>query len=137
MKARIEKLMPAAIDKASELRKKDEKENLVKDKDGNYYIPKEFKSYISSFGASVIQSGLIPTLAFYSNSEGASEDRGLILEAIYKILNIKSESENLLKYVVEKYEDYKDYKDDKELLIEKIMDAATALKLAIRTYKLS
>ena len=37
-------------------------------------IPSNFKGYISSFGASIIQSGLIPTLAFYSQKENAEED---------------------------------------------------------------
>jgi len=121
MKSRIEKFVPLAIEKA---------EQLIIEKDGKRYIPKEFKGYISSFGASVIQSGLIPALAFFSNDEGAKEDRSKILEVIYQILEINSTSGNLLKYAVE------EYKGDKELLEEKIMDAATSLKLAIRTYKL-
>ncbi len=133
MKSRIEKLVPDAIVAAGEIMlkaKKDENGNVVIDKNGNTikYIPKEFKGYISSFGASVIQSGLIPALAFFSNDEGAKEDRSKILDVIYQILEINSPPGNLLKYVVDN--------GDNELLKEQIMDAATALKLAIRTYKL-
>lgn len=129
MKKRIEKLVPVAIKEAGETL-------IKKDKNGNNlgYIPKEFKGYISSFGASVIQSGLIPTLAFFSNDEGSKENRSKILDAIFQILELKSESNNLLKYVVDKYDGDEEF--DKELLKEKIMDTATALKLAIRTYKL-
>ena len=124
MKSRIENLVPAAITAAEAL--------IAEDGNGEKlgYIPKEFKGYISSFGASVIQSGLIPALAFFSNDEGAKEDRSKILDVIYNILKINSTSGNLLKYFVD------EYTGDKELMKEKIMDAATALKLAIRTYKL-
>ncbi len=132
MKNRIEKLVPIAIDVAEDLRAKDKYGNLKKEK-GEFYIQKKFKSYISSFGASVIQSGLIPALAFYSNDEGSNKERSRILKSIYKILEINSPSKNLLKYAVD---EYKKEGVDKELLKDQIMDAATALKLAIRTFKL-
>jgi CRISPR-associated protein Cmr5 len=118
MKSRIENYIPSALKEAEQLKTEG-------------YIPKEFKGYISSFGAAAIQSGLIPALAFFSN-DGESRGRSKILEAIRNILNIPV-NKSLLQYVVE----YCNEQDiSKEILKDKIMDAATALKLAIRTYQL-
>lgn len=64
-KREIEKQIPIAIDLIDEFMKKrnfkkDDKEDDKKLKG----IAKEYKGYISNFGASIIQSGLLSTVAF-------------------------------------------------------------------------
>jgi len=97
-------------------------------------VKKQFKGYIASFGAAVIQTGLIPAVAFYSVQAGAEEDRGKIVEAIKEILKETKEAEisqqSLLKFLIERYENG----DDMNRWKEKVMDAATALKLAVRIF---
>lgn len=107
-------------------------------------IERKYSGYVASFGASLTQSGLIPTLAFYYNkpSDGGGEkkekekenrkksspvDRIKIMKILEEMLGIK---ESLLKYVINQEE-------DEELFQEKIKRAAVALKLAMRTFKLT
>ena len=35
----------------------------------------EYKGYISSFGAAIIQSGLLPAVIFYENSPSSNKDK--------------------------------------------------------------
>ena len=52
--------------------------------------PKVFKGYISSFGAAVIQSGLIPAIIFFENEDNdANADRHKIIGVLK---DIKSDS---------------------------------------------
>ncbi len=121
---RVEKYIPDAL-------KVLEKEETFK----NNIIPKVFKGYISSFGASIVQSGLIPTLAFYLDKEsGAQSKRCLIPEFIYNILVEKENDSdvkdyiNLFDYALNSNEDYQ-YKKDI------IKDASVALKLVMNTFE--
>lgn len=83
----------------------------------NGTIQKEYNSYISSFGASISQAGLSSTIAFFKKTDASSNaDRKKVITSIEKLL-AKGEIEKLPK------------KD--------ILDAAVALKLAIRTFELS
>lgn len=136
-KRRVEELTPKAIelikDPTINLLKKDKNEN-------EYKIAKECKGYISSFGASIIQSGMIPTIAFFENEEGqAKSERKELMKVIlymieenYKIEEKKKET-TLLDYILEKK------KNDEDLIEieEEIINAAIALKLALRTFKFS
>ena len=97
-------------------------------KNGQY--SKEMSGYISSFGASIVQSGLLATLIFYGNTESEAKERHKVVEAIdYIVLGEFKAKENLLatKMIKEKST------NDKELL-NKVTDAAVALKLALRMY---
>lgn len=107
---KIEKYIPKAIEAV--------KKNIALE---NGEVPKEFNGYISSFGASIRQAGILPTVLFFENKNASSqEDRSKILRAIEYILGIK-ESQI----------------DDVALERKKdIETAAVALKLAIRTFKL-
>ena len=50
--------------------------------------PKVFKGYISSFGAAVIQSGLIPAIIFFENEDNdANADRHKIIGVLKDIIN--------------------------------------------------
>lgn len=106
---------------------------LKKDKEGNDYIPKEYKAYISSFGAAITQSGLMPALYFNHQSGGSAEDRKKLMDAVFIIIKSSQTGDynniNLLEYAKEQTNNVKEFKNS-------ILDAATALKLVIRTYKL-
>lgn len=115
---KIEQILPSAIRAL-------ESSGIIK----NNRIPSQFKGYISSFGASVISSGLLPTIAFYSNQGAAEEGRHLLLEAIHDVLaehNKHLASGNLKEYVL--------IQENRGLAKREIFDACIALKLAIRTF---
>ncbi|UCN01256.1 type III-B CRISPR module-associated protein Cmr5 [Sulfurimonas sp. SWIR-19] len=92
----------------------------------NGEIPSAYNGYISSFGASVIQSGLKATIALFENKNASTkEDKNYLLKLIAKVLEIKEK--NLMTYVLE---------NDNNITKQQILDAAVALKLSIRTFQL-
>jgi CRISPR-associated protein Cmr5 len=101
----------------------------------NNVIPKEYKGYISSLGANIIQAGIRTALTFYEAEEsGSKSDRKLVNAAIKYIITgaPKQEySDYRLSEWLKKFSD-----DDQQRKAEDILDAATALKLALRTYKM-
>ncbi len=120
----IEKYIPVAIQVLE-----DNRLGIVK----NGEIDKTYNGYISSFGASLISSGLLPTLIFYSKGaeQTTNADRSLIPVALEKMLQspeigIFNNEQHLLEEVITRYND--------ECLKKKIQECAIALKLAIRTY---
>lgn len=126
MKNKIEKYIPDAI-------------NAVKAelyKDGK--VKSEYNGYISSLASGLVQSGLLPTLAFYTNLNARSlEPRRLLLQAIYKTLYKEKLSEELkgdelLKAAIK----VEDQPLPSFQLKEEIKNAAVAIKLAIRTFPL-
>jgi CRISPR-associated protein Cmr5 len=52
----------------------------IADDHGN--VQKEYKGYIASIGASIVQAGLLPTLAFYQNDSGKKAHSSNVLQAI-------------------------------------------------------
>lgn len=93
-------------------------------------IPSSYNGYISSFGASVIQSGLKPTLALFENTNASTkEDKSFLVTLILQMLDEKTHEISLLTYVLNKPQ-------EEELLKAKIIDCAIALKLSIRTFTL-
>ena len=125
MKKRVEKYIPSAINAVKQHIASGEK------------VKRQFKGYIASFGAAVIQTGLIPAVAFYSVQAGAEVDRGKIIEAIKEILEKAGEAkigqQSLLQFLIKRYEQGG---EDMSRWKEKVMDAATALKLAVRTFEI-
>jgi CRISPR-associated protein Cmr5 len=125
MKQRIERYIPEAIKLIS----------TVEIADRNGIIANEFNGYFSSFGAAIVQSGLKPALAFFSNENSeVAANRAKILIAIYKLVvnnghddPIKARA--LLDHVLQPG-------IDEEKIKAEIIDASVALKLAVRTYKL-
>jgi CRISPR-associated protein Cmr5 len=116
-KKTIEKYIPEAM-------------RVLKEEFSDDKIPSAYNGYISSFGASIIQSGLLPTLALFEKKDAPTkEDKSKLTELILKILNENSNYNTLLEYVL-------DSKDDKLYLKQKILDISIALKLSIRTFKL-
>lgn len=92
-------------------------------------VPKQFTGYIASFGASVIQSGLIPSVVFFEDPDANSEeDRSALIEAIKHYLGIE---EKLSDYLLASSSiDLAEKEND-------IIEAAQAIKLALRTFKKS
>lgn len=115
-KKRIENYIPKAIE-------------LLNEEFPEGKIASAYNGYISSFGASIIQSGLKPTLAVFENANASTkEDKSYLTKLILKLLpNAKGNS--LLKFVLAN-------KSNEEALKEEILDIAVALKLSIRTFKL-
>jgi len=132
MNRRVEKLIPKAIKAAKHCIA--ENEEIVKKYNGA--VPSEYNGYISAFGAAVLQSGLKAAIAFNeSASSKSAKNRRLLMLAILEIIsgqNIQENSnETLLDYVLSR-----DTAGTKAETKAEIMDAATALKLAIRTFEL-
>lgn len=116
----VERLIPVALEAASK--------HLSKP---NGKIPKEYKGYISSFGASIIQAGLLPAVVF-NEKEGSRthHERKDLMKAIVHVLKGTEplENEKLFERII--------ISDNREKIKKQIIDAATALKLAIRTFDL-
>ena len=113
-----------------------------KDKDGNkfkvYVLPNEYKGYISSYGAAVGQSGLLPATMFFSEkgNDKTKKMRCRLMRAIYAVLKNetpKTDSDNqdhiLLNYAKANFSNRKN--------IQKVLDAAIALKMAMRGFESS
>lgn len=100
----------------------------------NGKIPSEFKSYISSFGAASMQSGLLAALAFYHSETEAGKKRKKVMNVIYKVLEKSNDDykdtayDNLFLYAKHNKEKLAEIKAD-------IMNAAVAVKLAMRTFE--
>lgn len=91
-------------------------------------IPSAYNGYISSFGASVMQSGLLPTLALFENTNASTkENKEYLSYLIVQVLTGRSDDISLLRYVLDK---------DEALMKQQILDISVAIKLSIRTFKL-
>lgn len=104
----------------------------------NNTFPKEFKGYISSFAATVIQSGLLPALIMYENEDSDSAaQRHLLPKAILELMkksNLIPQDVRGYKLLSEMYSKLSD-KDDKMQFLHSIDKATTAIKMAIRMYE--
>lgn len=134
-KREIEEQIPIAVNLINQYIK-DEKFYKKTDDKKFGQIPKEYKGYISNFGASLVQSGLVSTVAFFEADDSKSNrDRRiltkLILDVIYKNKNLKiEEDKNLLGYVLVD-------NSEKDIRKEEVINAAIAVKLAIKVFKLT
>lgn len=130
MENRVDSFLPLAF-KAIEKVKIDD--NTFVQRTG--MIPKEYKGYISSLGANIVQAGVKAAITFYEAEEsGSKSDRRLINAAIKYILT--NPDPEPLHYTDCKLTDQLKNVDLQQKALE-ILDAATALKLALRTYKMS
>jgi CRISPR-associated protein Cmr5 len=97
----------------------------------NESISSAYNGYISSFGVSIIQSGLEPTLALFenrNNQDTTKADKTKIPKIILKVLAPEYNGDSLLRYLLE-------HQNEEENLKKDIIDIAIALKLCIRTFK--
>lgn len=110
MRKQIESYIPKALDAIESLKIAE-----------NGEVPRQFNGYIASFGASVRQAGLLATVLFYSNEQSKSEEeRKKVVEAIESIIGISLSNINNIDRTTR----------------SKVEDAAVALKLSVRTFKL-
>ncbi len=113
----------------------------------NGIVAKEYKGYISSMGASIIQAGLLATLAFYQNDSNKKADSSKVLKALFEMIRSgNTVDNNLIQYVINNSSNENiagDFVSEENLVFDKlylieeeISDALIALKLALRTFKI-
>ncbi len=118
----VENLLSDAIDILKEVK--------VVNENGVY--EKGFKGHISSFGASIVQSGLLPTLLFFEDTSSESNYKAKIPVAILTLM--KKHDENIRQDKLSSlFLTVNDNKYDKYFQLT--VDCAIALKLALRVYK--
>jgi CRISPR-associated protein Cmr5 len=100
-------------------------------------LKKEYKGYISSLGASLIMSGLIPTMAFYSSKENSAKaERWKVLEWVFNVLR-KTNGYTSIPTNLTLFEFSRQTGTNKKKLEKDIRDVSIALKLCIRTFELT
>jgi CRISPR/Cas system CMR-associated protein Cmr5 small subunit len=124
---RIQKLIPTAIEACS---------GILLDNGRKSAIDHEFNGYISSFGASIISAGLLPSIIFYSQKGDSGSDRHKLINCLELILQRHGHlTGGLLQQVQRLFStNYTNNSAEITRLTENISDAAVALKLAIRTF---
>lgn len=131
MLRKIEYLIPAALEAIDKVLLPEYKANG---------IPKEYQGAISGFGSSLLQMGLLPTLAVYNDEEhGASIDRKKLLLVLQQILQHRDSHfsrKDLLGKQASLLKDALQSNFPQDELKEQLIQASLAFKLAIRTYKL-
>jgi CRISPR-associated protein Cmr5 len=138
---RIDELIPAAINAI--------KESQIPAKE-NGLVPNEYKGYIDTFGASIVQNGLIPAVIFFETAGGKEDEsittdrekqgiyanRNKLMKAILRVILHKEKETTtgkpgtLFEYVTVKT---KGGMTEKQIRQE-VVDAAIAVKLALRTF---
>ncbi|MTB64580.1 hypothetical protein GGG87_06190 [Streptococcus sp. zg-86] len=102
---------------------------VLKEEFPSEHIPKEFRGYISTFGAAITMGSLAAAVAFYSSEEnGAQQDRHklpMILLNVLKRYDTNVTEGNLFEYVVNSNE---------RLGKENVLHAAIAVKLAMNLF---
>jgi CRISPR-associated protein Cmr5 len=113
---------------------------------GEKGFPKEMKGDISSFGASIVQAGLLPSVLFFSEGDLTKQvektddntkyRRACVMQMIFQVLDVEdtknpfSDKRPLFDYV------FRNLKNNNEPeILENITEAALALKLAFRAFK--
>ena len=116
-------------------------------------VKNEFKGYIDTFAASIVQNGLIPAVIFFESgsknngqSESASKDkekedikknRNKMMQVILSLVikdkekKITDKGSTLLDYILSQPEYQKEMKNIRRDIVE----AANAFKLALRTFE--
>ena len=110
------------------------KKEIVKDG----IVEDGYDSAIAAFGPSVVQSGLMPAMAFYcakKSEEKRKTDKAIVIDAIALTLSSKYGKYNhkeLFKFCLENYNN----RSIGEKLMTDIVNASVALKIMVRTYKI-
>ena len=131
MSRRIEKYFPDIL----KMTKKEFEEDI--NKNG---IPSEYKGYISTFGAMVIQNGLIPALAYFEKTDANEKgNRKKIANIVKEFLKVKGDiriddKKKLCQYLADEVQTKRMSKDKLREIENKVIDVASALKLALRTF---
>lgn len=97
---------------------------------------KVFKGYVSSFGASIAQAGLIPTIIFFEAKSEQAKERPKVVQALKLMLDEEYHVDSLAVYLLKKRKDGEEsFKDEEKKLLKKITETMVAIKLALRMYK--
>lgn len=99
----------------------------------NLYDP-VFSGYISSFGASLVQAGLLPTIIFYENDKSDATDRPLTIKALKIMMGI-DEATSMTAFIMEQSSNSNLRRCDDHSFLSSVVRNMTALKLALRMYK--
>jgi CRISPR-associated protein Cmr5 len=138
---RIAALIPAAINAV--------KESQIPAKETGL-VPNEYKGYIDTFGASIVQNGLKPAIIFFETAGGKEDEsitsdpekkgiyknRNKLMKAILRVIlhkekgGLAGEPGTLFDYITA---ETKAGKAEKQVRQE-VVDAAIAVKLALRTF---
>lgn len=110
--------------------------------DKNGKVPSEYKGYISSLGASIIQSGLRPAIALYLNTESSSKaSKILLMLSIQQLIHPEQspkKEEGEKKIANQLFKQILDACDQNEARYQQqMMEAATAIKLTLRTFEMT
>lgn len=98
--------------------------------DNNDIYSGVYKGYIASLGASIIQTGLLPSIILYENSPSAAEDKKKLIKAIQHILTAQCGyifTGAFSRYIIQ-------CPNQKKLLLD-VEKALIAIKLALRIFK--
>lgn len=128
MKNQLKTLIPKAINAIRAV-------NIPTD-DTKMEVPSVYHGYVSSFGAGIVQAGLLPAVIFFENSEGDGQ-KYKITQAIRLLLensasvpdNLDSTAYRLSDHIMDRNHQY----DSKFLKEVSLM--AVAIKIALRTFK--
>lgn len=105
-------------------------------------IPKELNGDITGFGAAIIQSGLIPALAFYERATTSNDKITIRRRKLMRIIG------NIIGYDLKSKEEKVDENKEDDILLEKIINekhlinknkekiicASVAVKLSLRIF---
>ncbi len=133
MLRKIEYLIPAALQAI---------DDVLVAKYGLEAIPSGYQSAVSGFGTTVLQMGLLPTLAVYADKDSDADiDRQKLLEVLIKIVGhqdsrFSAAGKELLNNEDSLLKDALQPGFPQEELKAQLLQASLAFKLAIRTYKL-
>lgn len=114
-KKKIDQLIPKAMEKLATLSKND-------------VINKVYQGYLASFGPTVISSGLLQTVMFYSGDDSKNKVIKIMYELIKNDLNTNAET---MQDFLTQNNNYKKYS-----IKNKILETNIACKLSIRTFDL-
>lgn len=137
MERRVEKYFPKVLEIT---------EKVFSDDIKNGGIKKTYRNAVATFGAMIIQNGILPALAYYEKNDTNSNsdiDRKKLIKVIRLFLvekdemfkNVKKKDAKLVEIVKDEVKNGNDFDREKLRIIEdKIIDISIALKLSLRTY---
>jgi CRISPR-associated protein Cmr5 len=124
-KKNIEQMVPVALEIL------ERPNDVVVDK----AIANKYRGYVASLGASIMQCGLIPTIAFNEANEDRRKINGLLKQLLLQFRALIPCDGNLLHMVITQASTGNDQRQQLRRLTILFLDASVALKLAMRTYR--
>lgn len=123
MKSTIDKYIPLAVKAIQE---------KIAEKPAHLKVEKAYTGCVASFGTGLHHSGVLATVAMFSDSKG-DVDKSKLLDAVFDVLKKQRTGiteGNLFDYLLTK-------ENELPRLKKELTDISIALKLALRTFDLS